>query len=159
MLMSDNLDKTDKLILKELQKDSSISNLELSKRVGLSPSACLGRTKSLVKSGIIKRFATIVDEKKLGMEVTAFVLVNLSPLNRKTIHAFLEKVNNFPQILECYTLTGNNDFLLKIVAKDMDYYRDFIIDSLMQDASISKVETSIVMCTEKRKIAIPIDDL
>lgn len=132
--MSDNLDKTDKLILKELQKDSSISNLELSKRVGLSPSACLGRTKSLVKSGIIKRFATIVDEKKLGMEVTAFVLVNLSPLNRKTIHAFLEKVNNFPQILECYTLTGNNDFLLKIVAKDMDYYRDFIIDSLMQDA-------------------------
>lgn len=157
--MSDNLDKTDKLILKELQKDSSISNLELSKRVGLSPSACLGRTKSLVKSGIIKRFATIVDEKKLGMEVTAFVLVNLSPLNRKTIHAFLEKVNNFPQILECYTLTGNNDFLLKIVAKDMDYYRDFIIDSLMQDASISKVETSIVMCTEKRKIAIPIDDL
>ena len=157
--MSDNLDKTDKLILKELQKDSSISNLELSKRVGLSPSACLGRTKSLVKSGIIKRFATIVDEKKLGMEVTAFVLVNLSPLNRKTIHAFLEKVNNFPQILECYTLTGNNDFLLKIVAKDMDYYRDFIIDSLMQDASISKVETSIVMCTEKRKIAIPIEDL
>ena len=157
--MSDNLDKTDKLILKELQKDSSISNLELSKRVGLSPSACLGRTKSLVKSGIIKRFATIVDEKKLGMEVTAFVLVNLSPLNRKTIHAFLEKVNNFPQILECYTLTGNNDFLLKIVAKDMDYYRDFIIDSLMQDASISKVKTSIVMCTEKRKIAIPIDDL
>lgn len=157
--MSENLDKTDKLILKELQKDSSISNLELSKRVGLSPSACLGRTKSLVKSGIIKRFATIVDEKKLGMEVTAFVLVNLSPLNRKTIHAFLEKVNNFPQILECYTLTGNNDFLLKIVAKDMDYYRDFIIDSLMQDASISKVETSIVMCTEKRKIAIPIDDL
>lgn len=64
---------------------------------------------------------------------------------------FWKKVNNFPQILECYTLTGNNDFLLKIVAKDMDYYRDFIIDSLMQDASISKVETSIVMCTEKER--------
>lgn len=153
------LDNTDKAILRELQENGSISNLDLSKKIGLSPSACLARTKNLVESGIIKRFATIVDEKKLGMEVIAFVLVNLSPLNRETIHSFLEDVNKFPQIQECYTLTGSHDYLLKIVAKDMDSYRDFIIDSLMQNTTINSVETSMVMGIEKRTVNVPIDEV
>lgn len=152
------LDNIDKNILKELQEDSSISNLDLSRKVGLSPSACLGRTRNLVRTGVIKKFTTIVDEKKLGMEVVAFALINLSPLNRETIHSFLEKVNELPQIQECYTLTGSHDYLLKIVAKDMDEYRDFIIDSLMENTAISKVETSIVMGTEKRTVMVPIDE-
>lgn len=153
------LDNTDKAILRELQEDGSISNLDLSKKIGLSPSACLTRTKNLVETGIIKKFATIVDEKKLGMEVIAFVLVNLSPLNRETIHSFLEDVNRFPQIQECYTLTGSHDYLLKIIAKDMESYRDFIIDSLMQNTTISSVETSMVMGIEKRTVNVPIDEV
>ena len=76
--MSITLDKTDRAILKELQQDSSISNLDLSKRIGLSPSACLARTKGLIESGVITGFTTLVDDKKLGMEVTAFVLINLA---------------------------------------------------------------------------------
>jgi Lrp/AsnC family leucine-responsive transcriptional regulator len=157
--MASILDNTDKAILRELQEDGSISNLELSKKVGLSPSACLTRTKNLVEAGIIKKFATIVDEKKVGMEVLAFVLVNLSPLNRQTIHSFLEEVKKFPQIQECYTLTGSHDYLLKIVAKDMDSYRDFIIDSLMHNTIISSVETSMVMGIEKRTVNVPIDEV
>lgn len=153
------IDNTDKAILRELQEDGSISNLELSKKIGLSPSACLARTKNLVETGIIKKFATIVDEKKLGMEVLAFVLVNITPLNRETIHSFLEDVNKFPQIQECYTLTGSHDYLLKIVAKDMESYRDFIIDSLMQNTIISSVETSMVMGIEKRTVNVPIDEV
>jgi Transcriptional regulators len=153
-----NLDDFDKAILKELQEDASITNLNLSKKIGLSPSACLARTKNLVETGIIKKFATIVDEKKLGMEVLAFALVNLSPLNRETIHSFLEDVKRFPQVQECYTLTGSHDYLLKIVAKDMDSYRDFIIDSLMQNTTISSVETSMVMGIEKRTVYVPIDE-
>jgi len=152
------IDNIDRAILRELQEDGSISNLELSKKIGLSPSACLARTKNLVEMGIIKKFATIVDEKKLGMEVLAFVLVNLSPLNRETIHSFLEDVNRFSQIQECYTLTGGHDYLLKIVAKDMETYRDFIIDSLMQNTTISRVETSMVMGIEKRTVNVPIDE-
>lgn len=151
------LDNTDKAILRELQEDASITNIDLSKKIGLSPSACLARTKSLVETGVIKKFATIVDEKKLGMEVLAFALVNLSPLNRETIHSFLEEVNRFPQVQECYTLTGSHDYLLKIVAKDMESYRDFIIDSLMQNTTISSVETSMVMGIEKRTVYVPID--
>ncbi|WP_368487961.1 Lrp/AsnC family transcriptional regulator [Clostridium sp. BJN0013] len=151
------LDNTDKAILRELQEDDSISNLDLSKKIGLSPSACLARTKNLVETGTIKKFATIIDEKKLGMEVLAFVLVNITPLNRQTIHSFLEDVNRFPQIQECYTLTGSHDYLLKIIAKDMESYRDFIIDSLMQNTTISNVETSMVMGIEKRTVNVPID--
>lgn len=153
------LNDIDKAILKELQEDASISNLNLSKKIGLSPSACLARTKNLEEIGIIKKYTAIVDEKKLGMEILAFVLVNLSPLNRETIHAFLDDVNKFPQIQECYTLTGSHDYLLKIVAKDMESYRDFIIDSLMKNTVISSVETSMVMGIEKRTVNVPIDEI
>jgi len=153
------LDNIDKAILRELQEDGSISNLNLSKKIGLSPSACLARTKNLVETSIIKKFAAIVDEKKIGMEILAFVLVNLSPLNRETIHSFLEYVNRFPQIQECYTLTGSHDYLLKIVAKDMESYRDFIIDSLMQNTTISSVETSMIMGIEKRTVNVPVDEI
>lgn len=156
--MAITLDNNDKAILRELQKDASISNLDLSKKIGLSPSACLARTKNLVETGIIKKFATIVDEKKLGMEVLAFALVNLTPLNRDTIHSFLEDINKLPQVQECYALTGSHDYLLKIVAKDMASYRDFIIDSLMQNSAVSKVETSMVMGVEKRTVYVPVDE-
>lgn len=157
--MKITLDNYDREILKVLQEDSSISNLELSKKIGLSASACLSRTKNLKESGVISQFTTIIDEKKVGFDTLAFALVNLSPLNRETIHSFLDYVEQLPQVQECYTLTGNHDYLLKIVAKDMQSYRDFIIDSLMQNQSISKVETSIVMSVEKKTTNIPIEDI
>jgi DNA-binding Lrp family transcriptional regulator len=157
--MTTTLDNHDKAILRELQEDASISNLELSKKIGLSASACLARTKNLIEAGVIQKFTTIVDEKKLGMETLAFVLVNLSPLNRDTIFSFLEDIKKLPQVQECYTLTGSHDYLLKIVAKDMQSYRDFIVDSLMQNSSISSVETSIVMGIEKRTVNVPVDDV
>lgn len=152
------LDNHDKAILSALQKDSSISNLELSKLIGLSPSACLSRTKNLRELGVIKQFTTVVDEKKLGMETLAFILVTLSPLNRETANFFVDEINRLPQVLECYTVTGNRDYLLKIVAKDMQTYRDFVIDSLMAIPGVNRVETSIVMSTEKRTLSLPIEE-
>ncbi|MGE5398484.1 MAG: Lrp/AsnC family transcriptional regulator [Chitinophagales bacterium] len=152
------LDNHDKAILRELQEDGSISNLDLSKKIGLSPSACLARKKNLLENGVIKKFTAIVDEKKLGMETLAFVLINLTPLNRETIHSFLEDVNQLPQVQECYTLSGSHDFMLKVVARDMESYRDFIIDYLMQNTAISRVETSMVMGIEKRTVYVPIDE-
>jgi Lrp/AsnC family transcriptional regulator, leucine-responsive regulatory protein len=153
-----NLDECDKAILRELQTDASISNLTLSKKIGLSPSACLARTKALVESGVIKQFTTIVDEKKLGMEVQAFTLVNLSPLNRDTLRSFLKDMGELPQVQECYSLTGSHDFLLKIIAKDMAGYHDFVIDSVMSNPAVKSVDTSIVMGTEKRMVYVPIDE-
>lgn len=156
--MSIHLDKIDRAILKELQQDSSISNLDLSKQIGLSPSACLARTKNLVESGVITGFTALVDEKKLGMEVTAFVLINLSPLNRDTIAAFLKDISRYPQIQECYSLTGSHDFLLKIVSRSMESYRNFLIDSLMKSSTVSSAVTSMVMGVEKHSTYLPVEE-
>lgn len=151
------LDSYDKAILEHLQRDSSISNLELSKQIGLSPSACLIRTKNLKEQGIIRRFTTIIDEQKLGMNILAFALVDLNPLNRETIGPFLDLIQSLPQVQECYTLTGQHSFLLKIVERDIGSYRDFVIYRLMACPAVSNVESSMVMGVEKRTTMIPVD--
>lgn len=152
------LDKYDKAIISALQQDSSISNLDLSKLVGLSTSTCLTRTKNLKESGVIKQFTTIVDEKRLGMETTAFIMIALSPLTRETTNFFLQQINKIPQVLECYAITGNPDYLLKVIAKDMQTYKDFVIDSLMAIPGVSRVEANIVINTEKRTFSIPVEE-
>lgn len=155
--MEINLDIQDKAIIHALQEDSSISNLELSKKIGLSPSACLTRTKNLKEQGVIKQYTAFVDEKKLGVELIAFTMVNLSPLNRESANHFLATINEIPNVLECYTVTGSRDFLLKVVAKDIATFRDFIIDTIMAIPGVDKVETSIVMNRDKCTLTIPID--
>lgn len=155
--MEVNLDAQDKAIIHALQEDSSISNLELSKKIGLSPSACLTRTKNLKEQGVIKQYTAFVDEKKLGIELIVFTMVNLSPLNREVANHFLATINEIPNVLECYTVTGSRDFLLKVVAKDIASFRDFIIDTIMAIPGVDKVETSIVMNKDKCTLTIPID--
>ncbi len=155
--MEISLDTQDKAIIHTLQEDSSISNLELSKKIGLSPSACLTRTKNLKEQGVIKQYTAFVDEKKLGVELIAFTMVNLSPLNREIANHFLATINEIPNVLECYTVTGSRDFLLKVVAKDIATFRDFIIDTIMAIPGVDKVETSIVMNRDKCTLTIPID--
>ncbi len=152
-----HLDEYDKAIISILQEDASISNIDLSKKIGLAPSSCLLRTKNLREQKIIKSFTTIVDEKKLGYEVTAFAKIALHPLNRETSSVFIEEARKIPQIVECYTITGDSAFLLKIVAKDLRFYRDFVIDKLMAVPAVSNVETSMVVGVEKVTTSIPLD--
>ena len=152
------LDQYDKAILNALQKDSSISNLELSKLIGLSASACLARTKNLKESGVIKQFTTIIDEKKIGLDMMAFIMVVLSPLKRETADFFLERIHDIPQVLECYTIAGPRDYLLKVAAKDMQSYKDFILDSLMVIPGVSRIEANIVINTDKRTLMLPIEE-
>lgn len=156
-MMTTKLDKFDKQILDILQEDGSISNLELAKRIGLAQSSCLLRTKGLKEKGIIARTTIIVDEKKLGYEVTAFAKVNLNPLNRETSSNFIKKVKDIPQIIECYSITGDGAFLLKIVAKDLQFYRDFVIDSLLAIDAVNNVETNMVVGVEKDTTSIPLE--
>jgi Lrp/AsnC family transcriptional regulator len=151
------LDEYDKLIIKYYQEDSSISNIELSKKIGLAPSSCLLRVRSLKESKILKQFTVVVDEKLLGFEITCFVKVAMAPLNRETSSRFIEEVNKIPEVTECYTITGDSAFLLKIVAKNFQYYRNFIFDKLLSVPNVSNVETSIVVGTEKKTNLIPLD--
>lgn len=157
--MPQDLDNYDKDIIDTLQGNASISNIDLSKKIGLSPSACLGRTKRLQDLGVIKRYPAVIDAKSIGLEIVAFTFVNLSPHNRKTGNAFLAKIKETPHILECYNITGNWDYLLKIVSPDIASYRDFVIDSLLAFPGINKIESTIVLSTDKQSFHLPVDQM
>lgn len=155
--MSTKLDNYDKQILTILQQDGSISNLKLAEKVGLAQSSCLLRTKALKEKGIIAKTTIIVDAKKLGYEVEAYAKVTLNPLNRETSSNFINCIKEIPQVVECYTITGDGAYLLKIVAKDLKFYRDFIIDRLLNIKAVNNVETNMVVGVEKQTTAIPLD--
>ena len=136
------LDEYDKKIVKLLQEDSSISNIDLSKQIGLAPSSCLLRVKNLKEQKVLKQFTAVVDEKVLGFEITCFAKIFMQPLNRETSSRF--------------TITGGAAFLLKIVAKDFQYYRDFVFDKLLSLPFVNNIDTSIVVGAEKKTNAIPL---
>ena len=151
------LDEFDRKIIKYLQEDASISNIDLSKKIGLAPSSCLLRVKNLREQKIIKQYTAIVDEKILGYEITCFAKIKMQPLNRETSNNFINEARQIPEIIECYTITGDAAFLLKIVAKSFQYYRDFIFDKLLSINAVSNIETSIVVGTEKRTNLMPLE--
>lgn len=155
--MSINLDKYDKQIIELLQQDSSISNVDLAKKIGLAPSSCLLRVKSLKETGLLKQFTVFVDERQLGFDITCFAQVTIQPLNRETASVFIDEINKIPEIVECYTITGNAAFLLKIVSKNFQYYRDIVYDEILSIPYVSNIDTSIVVGTEKKTNAIPLD--
>lgn len=156
-MASIHLDDYDKKIIRLLQEDSSISNIELSKKIGLAPSSCLLRVKNLKEQKVLKQYTTVVDEKILGFEITCFAKVAMQPLNRETSTKFIEEVKNIPEVIECYTITGEAAFLLKIVAKSFQYYRNFVFDKLLSVPHVSNIETSIVVGTEKKTNLIPLE--
>ena len=153
--MSIVLDEFDRKIIKYLQEDASISNIDLSKKIGLAASSCLLRVKNLREQKVIKQYTAIVDEKILGYEITCFAKISMAPLNRDTSTNFIEQVKGLPEVIECYTITGA--FLLKIVSKSFQYYRDFIFDKLLSIPAVSNIETSIVVGTEKKTNLMPFE--
>jgi len=149
------LDGIDKEILRFLQNDSAISNADLAEKVGLSASACLGRTRNLRKRGVIKKYTAVIDERKVGLSIISFTFVTLSPHNRAAAEAFCERIQNLSQVVECYNITGNWDYLIKIVSPTIEAYRDFIMDSLLTIPAVNKVETLMVLKSEKQNGALP----
>ena len=150
-------DQVDMAILSLLQADATITNAELAKQVGLSPSACLGRTKRLKETGVLKQIVAIVDEQKVGLEVVSFVFVSLTPHNRKTTDSFLKSIHKLPQVMECHNISGVHDYLLKIVAPSISDYRSFVIDKLIEVPGVGKVETSMVLSCEKLSHQLPLN--
>lgn len=149
-------DERDLAILSLLQKDSTITNAELAKQVGLSASACLGRTKRLKECGVIKQFVAILDEEKAGLEVVTYVFVTLSPHDRATTESFLDRIREIPNVMECYNISGNYDYLLKILSASISAYRNFVIDTLIEVPGVGKVETTVVLSSEKQSYQLPL---
>jgi Lrp/AsnC family transcriptional regulator len=152
---TNNLDEKDLLILSSLQKNSVITNNDLAKKVGLSPSACLVRTKRLFNEGIIKQFTVVIDPLKIGYNILTLTFVTLHPHNRKMADNFVDKINKIPQIIECHNMTGSWDYCLKIVAKNIEDYRNFVLDTLLEIGGVEKIETQIVLKSDKNSL-IPV---
>jgi Lrp/AsnC family transcriptional regulator len=148
-------DQLDTAILAHLQEDSTISNADLAQKIGLSPSACLGRTKRLRQTGVIRGFVAIVDEHRVGLEVTTYVFVSLQPHDRETTELFLKSINDIPNVMECHNISGVHDYLLKIISPSIRAYRDFVIDTLIEVPGVGKVESTVVLSTEKLIYKLP----
>jgi len=156
---SKELDSSDLAILTELQEDARTSNSELAPRVGLSTSACLTRTNRLREQGVIRQFATIVDHEKVGFDIIAFAFVDLSPHSQQIATDFTAAVEKLPNVTESYHLTGVHDYMLKIVARNLPDYREFVLNSLLSIPSVSKVETMMVLKVDKQQFSLPVSEV
>ena len=150
------LDNFDRKILDIVQTDATLSAAEIGERVGLSQSPCWRRLNRLEQSGYIERKVALLNRQRLGLDVLVFATVKLTAHGRRSLPAFAEAIQAFPQVQECYTLTGEMDFLLRIVTEDVPAYERFFFDTLSQLPGVGEVHSSIVMSEIKRTTAYPL---
>ncbi len=150
-------DKIDLKILKILQENSKITNLDLSKKIGLSPAPTLERVKKLEQTEIIKSYHAKVDAAKLGLNVRTFVLVSLAWQKENALENFIKKIKEVEEIVECYIITGDADFLLKIVCKDLQAYEQLLFKTLSQIEEIERLKTLMTLSDVKMSNTLPFD--
>ena len=155
--MKDNfLNEVDIQILDILQEDADIPDKHLAARVGLSPSTVLARLRKLKKEGIIKRYVAILDEEKLQKSTVAYVFVKLYRHEVKIAKTFVKNIRDNPFIMECSHITGNADYLLRVVSKDIPQYREILMERIIPMKEVESVQTWFVLKTEKRETKLPI---
>jgi DNA-binding Lrp family transcriptional regulator len=149
------LDTTDWLILRELQADGRITNIELARKVGISAPPCLRRVRALEEAGIIEGFTAILDDKALGFDVSAFAMIKLHSQAEVDLIAFEKRAQESPIVRDCYMLSGEIDFLLRCVAPDLTVFQEFIIHELTAAPNVASVKTSLVIRASKRAAGVP----
>jgi Lrp/AsnC family transcriptional regulator, leucine-responsive regulatory protein len=154
--VSIKLDPIDRRILRALQKDGRLQNVELAKRVGLSPSPCLRRVRRLEEAGVIDRYAALLDASKIGVNLTVFARVSLVSQDAETVDRFTNAMRNLPQVVECYVMAGECDALLRVVAADLDDYRRFQSTHLTRVNAVQTVKTDIPLQKIKLSSELPL---
>ena len=140
------IDRIDRNILEQLQQNGSLTNQELADKVGLSPSPCLRRVRALEDAGIIVRQVTILDHKKLGLSLTAIILIGMDRHTPERFATFERQVGEYPEVQECYLITGQDaDYMLKVVVPDMDHYHHFLLNRITRIQGVSGVHSSFVL--------------
>ncbi len=155
--MADKLDRIDLKILKILQDNSKITNLDLSKKIGLSPAPTLERVKKLEQSGVVESYHAQVNPQIIGLNVQTFVLVSLAWQKENALNQFLEKIKSIDEITECYIITGEADFLIKIICKDIPIYEQLLFKTLSQIEEIERLKTLMTLSTVKNSKILPFD--
>jgi DNA-binding Lrp family transcriptional regulator len=150
------LDAIDWRILKELQTNGRVSNVELARKVGISPPPCLRRVRALEEAGMIAGYFAVIDEKSVGFEVIAFAMVGLHSQSEPDLRAFENRVLAWPLVRECYMLSGESDFQLKCVAPDLTAFQDFVIEELTAAPNVASVKTTLVIRRVKFEPGVPV---
>lgn len=154
------LDRIDRRILAELQRDSSISNLDLAEKVGLSPSPCARRVRQLQDAGIIDRQVTLLDQEALGLPLTIYVQVSLTNQATGILENFERQILSFDEVMECALITGSDaDYLLKVVMPDMAYYEHFLLKKLNQIDGVASIRTSFSLRRVVLRTELPLGHL
>ncbi|MEL6638013.1 MAG: Lrp/AsnC family transcriptional regulator [Bacteroidota bacterium] len=148
-------DKIDLKIIKILQENSKITNLDLSKQIGLSPAPTLERVKKLEQAGIIESYHAQVNPQAIGLNVKTFVLVSLAWQKENALNDFLDKIKSIEEITECYIITGEADFLIKIICKDIPTYEKLLFKTLSQIEEIERLKTLMTLSTVKHSKVLP----
>jgi len=150
------LDRLDRRILEELQADARISNQELAKRVGLSAAPCWRRLRRLEQAGFIAGYATLLRAPAIGLPILAYAVVSLENHHPESVRQFDQLVMERPEVLECHSMSGANDYLLRIVAASMEAYEHFLSTHLLQLQAVRSVNTSFVLRTKKFTTRLPV---
>jgi DNA-binding Lrp family transcriptional regulator len=154
--MTRKLDSTDWRILKELMTDGSLTNVALAEKVGLSAPPCLRRVRALEQAGVITGYTTLVDERTLGFELTAFAMVGLHNQSEGDLRAFENRILSWPLVREAYMLSGESDYILKCVARDLSTFQDFILKDLTAVPNVASVKTTLAIRRAKLAPGVPV---
>ena len=154
-----NLDTTDLRILAELQADGSLSNVELARRVHLSPSPCLARVKALESQGVIARYVALVNAATLGLGLNVFISISLKTQNKEALADFERRIAEHDEVMECYLMSGDSDYLIRVALPDIAALERFILEQLTPIAGIEKIRSSFALKQVRYKTALPLPKL
>lgn len=152
----DDLDAKDWEILARLQGDARIANVDLARAVHLSPSPCLARVRRLEAAGLINRYVTLLDPRKLGLGVSVFISVRLERQIEKSLETFERAILARPEVMECYLMTGESDYLLRVVVQDVAALERFIVDFLSRIPGVGNIQSSFALKQVKYQTALPL---
>ena len=151
-----DLDRKEREILRILQTDGRMSNVELAERVGLSESPCFRRVKRLEESGLIQGYTANLDQRQLGLQVTAFVQVSLDKQDDRKQRDFLTRVEAEEHIVECHAMSGSHDYLLKVLAYSMDHFSELSMSRILKFPGVSNMESHFSLMAIKQDAALPV---
>jgi Lrp/AsnC family transcriptional regulator, leucine-responsive regulatory protein len=149
-------DELDRKILTGLQANGRMSLAELAAKVGLSPSPCLRRIRNLERSGVIARYVAVLDQRMVGLPVSVFVSIKLEKQRQESLDRFAKAVERWPEVLECYLMTGSRDYWLRVVVPDLEAYERFVKQKLTRLEGIASIESSFALEQVKYTNVLPI---
>jgi Lrp/AsnC family transcriptional regulator, leucine-responsive regulatory protein len=152
-------DRIDRKILDLLQQDGRLANVELAERVALSPSPCLRRVRALEQRGVIRQYVALLDPAQVGLALLAYVSVKLEKRGKMPIDAFSQAVRSWPEVVACYAMTGDMDYLLRVQVENLDHFSRFVMDQLLKQPGVLDVRSNFVLERIKETTALPLGHL